>query len=181
MGDAPVTPAGPVRSAVLVPLHRDGAGVLRLVLIRRAEGGIHGGQIALPGGKCEAGDATAFETALREAEEEIGLPRASVERLADLPVVETRSTGMRIEPFLARIVRPAAWRPDPREVDEVLEPPVTDLLRREAYGEAFESFPGWPEPARIEFVRIGPHRLWGATHRIVRPLLARLAAGEWTL
>lgn len=168
-------------SAVLAPVYRDSAGALRLVFIRRSAGGVHGGQLAFPGGKVEAHDATPWDTAARETEEEIGLPRAAVTRVADLPVVETRTTGWRIEPFLARIARPAAWTPDPREVVEVLEPALDELLDPARRGVAVERFEGYPSPIRYEYIRLGEHRLWGATLRIVDPLLPRLAAGEWAL
>lgn len=168
-------------ASVLVPVYRDGAGALRLVLMRRAEGGIHGGQLAFPGGRAEPHDATAWGTALRESEEEIGLARAAVTLLEALPVVETRSTGMRIAPFLGRIVPPAAWTPDPVEVAEVLDVAIADLARPEARGASLETFPGWPAPTRIEFLRIGDQRLWGASYRIFEPLMARLLAGAWTV
>jgi 8-oxo-dGTP pyrophosphatase MutT (NUDIX family) len=165
-------------AAVLAPVYRDPAGRLRMVFIRRTERGIHGGQIAFPGGKREAGDTTCLETALREAHEEIGLEPSRVRVLAELPVITTYSSGFRIHPFLAS-VRPGTWRPQAAEVSEVLEVPVDDLVREDLRGESEERFPGRDAPVRIEFLRIGPHRLWGATWRIVRPLLPRLVAGEW--
>jgi 8-oxo-dGTP pyrophosphatase MutT (NUDIX family) len=168
-------------AAVLVPLFRDAAGVLRIVLVRRAAGGSHGGQLAFPGGMREARDASALEAALREAEEEIGLARSAVEVLTALPVVDTRTSGYRIAPFLARIRRPARWAPAPAEVAEVLEVGVDSLRRPEAQGESVETFPTWPGPQRVSFIRVGEHRLWGASLRIVDPLLERLASGEWSL
>jgi 8-oxo-dGTP pyrophosphatase MutT (NUDIX family) len=170
-----------VDAAVLAPVFRDGHGDLRVVLVRRTEGGVHGGQLALPGGRRAPGDASPLDTALREAREEIGLPPEGVQVLAALPVVETRTTGYRIAPFLGRIVRPPAWRLAPTEIAEVLEARVADLARPEARGEALEQFLGWPSPERIEFCRVGPHRLWGVSYRILRPLLPRLLAGEWPL
>jgi 8-oxo-dGTP pyrophosphatase MutT (NUDIX family) len=168
-------------SAVLVPFYRDASGAPRLVFIRRSAGGVHGGQLAFPGGKLEAHDPSPWDTAVRESEEEIGLPRTAVTRVADLPVVETRTTGWRIDPFLARIARPAAWRPDAREVVEVLEPTLGELTDPARRGVAVERFEGYPTPIRFEFIRLGEHRLWGATLRIVDPLLPRLVAGEWAL
>jgi 8-oxo-dGTP pyrophosphatase MutT (NUDIX family) len=167
-----------VDSAVLVPLFRDSQGELRLALVRRAEFGLHGGQIAFPGGKRETGDRSLQETALRETQEEIGLPPSSVEILDRLPEVDTLTTAFRIVPFLARIVPPERWEIDPREIAEVLEVALADLSRPDAHGEEIRRFPTWPEPRRIAFYRIGPHKLWGATYRIVHPLLARLAGGE---
>lgn len=165
-------------AAVLVPLlWRDGT--THVLLVRRTEGGAHGGQLAFPGGVIEAGDASAFEAACREAEEEIGLPRDSVEHLADLPAVETRVTGFRIRPFLARIKPPAAWRPHAPEIAEVIEAPLTALADPGAHGWADDLLPGHTLPMRLPFVRVGGHRLWGASHRILHPLLPRLIAGEW--
>ncbi len=168
-------------SAVLVPAYRDAAGALRLVLVRRAAGGLHGGQLAFPGGVREPGDDSLLATALREAGEEIGLDPARVAVLAELDAIVTRTTNFHIAPFLARIERPDAWRPAFREVAEVLEPEVEALARDDARGEAVETFGTWPGPQRVPFIRVGEHRLWGATHRIVEPLLPRLLAGEWAL
>jgi len=166
-------------AAVVVPVHRDRDGALRLVMIRRTDVGIHGGQIGFPGGNREPGDPTPLDTALREADEEIGLTRDRIEVLEALPVVETVSTRYRIAPFLARITPPPAWRPDPREVAEVLELSAADLLAPDAHAEAFEQMRGWSAPRRFPYYKVGPHRLWGASYRIVHPLLPRLAAGEW--
>lgn len=168
-----------VEAAVLVPVYRDDAGDLRIVLIRRSEGGVHGGQIAFPGGRTDPTDAGPLETALREAEEEIGLSRDRVHVMETLPVFETMSTGFRVAPFLARIRPPAAWTPDPREVAEVIEARVEDLAAAEARGEVEMTFSGVPEPRRISFLRVGEARLWGVTYRILEPLLPRLLADEF--
>jgi 8-oxo-dGTP pyrophosphatase MutT (NUDIX family) len=168
-------------AAVLVPFLRDAEGALRMVVIRRSDHGIHGGQLAFPGGAVEATDASMRAAALRETEEEIGLDPARVEILADLPEVETRVTGYRIHPFLARARRPPAWRPDAGEIAEVIEVRVADLLDPGAHDHAWERFSNRPDPVRIAFYRVGGHRLWGASYRIVRPLLPRVAAGEWPL
>jgi 8-oxo-dGTP pyrophosphatase MutT (NUDIX family) len=170
-----------VEAAVLAPVFRDGHGEPYLVLVRRTAGGLHGGQLALPGGRREPDDASPLATALREADEEIGLSPHAVHVLAALPVIETRTTGYRIAPFLGRIDRPPAWRLAEDEIAEVIEVRVADLARPEARGEGLEHFRGWPDPIRIRFLRVGPHRLWGATFRILEPLLPRLLAGDWAL
>jgi 8-oxo-dGTP pyrophosphatase MutT (NUDIX family) len=168
-----------VDAAVLVPVFRDRAGDLRVVLIVRAEGGVHGGQIAFPGGRSDPGDASALETALREAEEEIGLTRDRVHVLDALPVLETRSTGFRIAPFLARVVPPPEWTPDAREVTAVIEARVIDLASDEAQGEVEMRFAGVAEPERVRYLRVGEARLWGVSYRILEPLLPRLVAADF--
>lgn len=170
-----------VEAAVLVPVFRREDGALQIVLIRRGERGVHGGQLAFPGGKCEPADRSLLDTALREAREEIGITSDRVCVLAHLPPVETLITGFRIFPFVARIEPPKAWQCQDREVAEVMEVMVRDLARPEAHGEDMTNFPDWPGPRPLPFYKIGPHRLWGATYRIVQLLLPRLLAEEWRI
>ena len=171
----------PVESAVLVPVYRDAEGLLQVVLVVRAEHGVHGGQIALPGGVRNVADAGLRETALREAEEEIGLPSASVEVIDELPAVLV-PTGFRITPFLARLLtEPPVWRPQDGEIAEVLTVSVADLAREDLRGEELWARPLWPAPMTVRFVRLGPHKLWGATYRILEPIVPRLLAGDWPI
>ena len=174
-------------AAVLVPVFRrrargapvrDPRGDLRLIVVRRAEGGLHGGQLAFPGGKRDPEDTSLCATALRESYEEIGLD-GEVEILDRLPTVGTLTSGFRVTPFLARIEEPAAWRLDEREIAEVFDVRVADLERPGAHGEEMKDFPTWTLPRLIPFYRVGPYKLWGLTYRILRPLVPRLLAGEW--
>jgi 8-oxo-dGTP pyrophosphatase MutT (NUDIX family) len=169
-----------VDSAVLAPLYRDPQGRLRLVFIRRSPHGLHGGQIAFPGGRREPEDTDLLATALREAEEEVGLDPATVDVLAELPVIETMATGFRVAPFLGHLNgAPPTWRRQEAEIDEILEVPIEDLIRPEAHSVELWQLPSWPEPREIPFYRIGQYKLWGATYKIVEPLLPRVLAGEW--
>lgn len=166
-------------AAVLVPVFRGKDGDLLVVLLRRTDGGVHGGQIAFPGGKRDEGDPSPLATALREAREEIDLDPSGVTVLEVLPCVDTITTGFRIHPFLARVTPPPTWRPDPREVAEIIEIKIADLLDPAAHSAEVRSFPEWPEPRRIRYIRVGAHKLWGATYRILHPLLPRIVSGEW--
>jgi 8-oxo-dGTP pyrophosphatase MutT (NUDIX family) len=171
-----------VDSAVLAPVYRDPQGRLRLVFIRRGPRGIHGGQIAFPGGRREPRDADLLATALREAQEEIGLDPAQVEVLTALPVIPTTTTGFRLAPFLGRLAGPpTTWQRQETEVDEILEVAVDDLRKPGAHAVEDWQLAGWSEPRAIPLFRIGPYKLWGATYRIVEPLLPRLDAGEWDI
>ena len=136
-------------AAVLIPLFRGDEDDLRLVIVRRGEGGVHGGQLAFPGGKCEPEDASPMATALREAHEEIGLDPERVSVVAHLPFIETHTTGFRIFPFLARVVPPPAWQRQEAEIAEVIEARIEDLARPEAHQSEVVSFPTWPRPKQI--------------------------------
>ncbi len=169
----------PRQAAVLVPVFRDPQGDLRVVLIHRAPGGMHGDQLAFPGGGFEPHDESLFHTALRESEEEIGLDPSSVQLLETLPILMTRATGFTIAPFLGRIVRPERWVPHQREIAAVMEPRLADLADPGAHAEMTLPYGPNGSPRQFPFIHVEGHRLWGASHRILEPLLMRLLSGEW--
>jgi len=172
----------PEPAAVLVPVFRDRDDQLRVVLIRRAEHGIHGGQIAFPGGRPERGDRSLIATALRETHEEIGLAGDRVEILAHLPRVHTRSSRFDIQPFLARVAPPARWLPSAEEVAAVLTPTVASLAEPGIRRRTRVLPPGWDEPLHVPVLEPAPDMvIWGATYRILVPLLAPLRDGRWEI
>lgn len=166
-------------AAVLVPVYRSGDGDLRIVMVLRSSGGVHGGQIAFPGGKRDDCDLSMLECALREAREEVGLSADRVDVLAHFPAIETRTTGYRVYPFLARITPPLEWQVAEREIAAIIDVSLSELARPEAHDRGIERFSTWQRSAEVPFYRIGTHRLWGLSYRILHPLLPRLMAGEW--
>jgi 8-oxo-dGTP pyrophosphatase MutT (NUDIX family) len=172
----------PTPAAVLVPLFRDDEGELRLVLVVRGALGRHGHQLSLPGGKHEPGDAALLETALRETEEEIGLAREKVEVIAALPPIDTRTTGFRVYPYLARIRRPGSWRLAEGEIAAVITPRVRTLADPSLRREQLLSLPSWPEPRRVQCLELEDgYLLWGLTLRLLDPLLPQLRNGDIAL
>jgi 8-oxo-dGTP pyrophosphatase MutT (NUDIX family) len=166
-------------AAVLVPVFRDAEGRLRIVLIVRADHGLHGGQLALPGGKADADDETLLATALREAEEEVGLSPAEVEVIAELASVHSGPTRFEVHPFLARIPADVQWRPSEEEVVEVLTPLVEDLGREDVRRELLFTSARFPDGLLVDGVPVGDHVLWGMTLRLLDDVVPRLLAGEW--
>lgn len=95
---------------------------LKIVFIRRGEYvGIHSGQIAFPGGRYEDDDADLCETAMREAEEEIGVSRDSYEIIGQLTDLYVPPSNFLVRAFVAYASRRPSYIPDPREVQEVIE------------------------------------------------------------
>jgi len=167
---------------VLIPFYRDRDRQLRVVLIRRTARGRHGGQIALPGGNCEPGDAGPRETAVREACEELGLVPAQIEVIAALPGARTATSGYLVWPFVGRVhgVSPGyGWRAQPSEVAAVIDVSVAELASPDAAGTEEMSFPTWPGPRTVPVRYLEGQLLWGLTLRILEPVLPRALAGEW--
>ena len=123
---------GPTRpGSVLILLYQD-EGDIKFPLIKRPEYvGAHGGQISLPGGKAEAGE-NAIETALREAEEEIGVDSRSVSILGRLTEFHVIPSNFLITPVVASIDRRPVWIPDPYEVAGILTGSISELIKDDA-------------------------------------------------
>jgi 8-oxo-dGTP pyrophosphatase MutT (NUDIX family) len=156
-------------AAVLVALHGDP--LTAIFTERRADLRRHAGEISFPGGRQDEPDEDLRETALREAEEEIGLDPAAVELQGALPPVGTFVTGYRIFPFVGTIERPARWRPAEAEVARILEFTLADL----AAGHEMRRLVRKGVPIKMPTYTVDGHLVWGATARIVQELLERLA------
>lgn len=114
-------------AAVLVPVVQRKEGLTVLLTQRTAHLHDHAGQVAFPGGRCEAEDASPVITALRETEEEIGLSRSRIEVLGLLPEYRT-GTGFRVTPVVGLVAPPFDLQLDDFEVAEVFETPLEFLL-----------------------------------------------------
>jgi 8-oxo-dGTP pyrophosphatase MutT (NUDIX family) len=170
---------GQVPSAVLVPLFLaappadQGPQGLHAVFTRRRDDlRRHAGEVSFPGGRRDPTDADLRATALREADEEIGLAPGDVTVLGALQPTSTFATNYAIHPFVGLITPGRQWKVSPREVDEVLELPLralragytrTELTRR---GVTF----------RTDAYVVPDAFIWGATARILGDLLLRVEA-----
>jgi 8-oxo-dGTP pyrophosphatase MutT (NUDIX family) len=165
LGESPRAPA-----AVLLGFRDDRQ--QRLVLtVRTHTLSEHAGQVALPGGRVDEGDASVIDAALREAEEEIGLHRSAVRPLGFLDRYETIS-GFVITPVVARIDADARLHPAPGEVAEIFEVPLAFLVDPANLRRYSMDYRGHRRDM-VEFVHAG-HRIWGATAAIVLNLLRRM-------
>jgi 8-oxo-dGTP pyrophosphatase MutT (NUDIX family) len=152
-----------VPAVVLVPIVLHTAPGI-LLTVRTDSLSTHAGQVSFPGGRIERGDADPIAAALRETEEEIGLPPNLVEVIGVLPEHLT-GTGYRITPVLGLVQPPPALRPDPREVAHVFELPLSVLLDEAAPRRERREFRG-----RMREYWVVPHPeqyIWGATAAIL--------------
>jgi 8-oxo-dGTP pyrophosphatase MutT (NUDIX family) len=157
---------------VLVPVYRDPAGALHAVFTRRrADLRSHPGEISFPGGRQDDEDADLRATALREAEEEVGLPSSHVRVAGALPPTPTIVTNYAIYPFVGAIEPGFAWIPAATEVAEVLELRLHEVRA----GRGRRRLVRRGVPFRTETYEVGDTLIWGATARIVGDLLERVA------
>lgn len=170
-------PGGERVAAVLAPLYaRDGQP--HLLFTRRASTlQSHRGEISFPGGSQELTDRSLAETALREAQEEIGLAPARVELLGRLEPVVTVVSNFTIIPFVGFLpTGTGPLRPNPQEVADIIEAPLAALADPAIFHA--EEWIRLGQPHTVYFYDYGSNRIWGATARMLFDLLGRLRAGD---
>jgi 8-oxo-dGTP pyrophosphatase MutT (NUDIX family) len=161
---------GRIDAAVLAALYVEHGELHAIFTRRRRDLRSHPGEISFPGGRRDEGEELTV-TALREAEEEIGLERDGVQLLGALTPVPTIATNYAVYPFVGMIEPGSEWTPSASEVDEVIELRLTDL--RAARTRRRLSHRGIP--FRTDVYDVGEELvIWGATARIVSDLLARV-------
>lgn len=167
---------GPPRpGAVLVLLYpRDGE--LYLPLTRRTDRvATHKGQISLPGGAQEPEDASLWETALREANEEVAVDPAAVRYIGALSPLLIPASNFNVYPFVGHIDEAPAFRPDPTEVAELIQLPLRGIL--EPSVKAHETWTLRGRQVEVSFYRYQQHVVWGATAMILSEFEALLEGG----
>ncbi|MCC6766927.1 MAG: CoA pyrophosphatase [Deltaproteobacteria bacterium] len=168
-------PSSAVQAAVLVPLFDVDDDLHLLYTTRSAALPQHAGQVAFPGGRhAPERDPSLLATALREADEEIGLRASDVDVLGALDPIRTFSSNFVITPFVARVPHPYALRLDPREVHDafalplrVLDDPATSVT---------ESWTIEGRAIPVTAYRHDGRVIWGATQRITASLLDLITA-----
>src|SRR3954466_12272326 len=164
--DAP----GQKDAAVLVPLYVADDALHAVFTKRREDLRKHAGEISFPGGRQDEPDEDLRFTALREAEEEIGLPTHDVDLIGALPPVGTFVTDYKIHPFVGLIDAGKTWELQPTEVEVVLE----FALRALGRGPEMKRLIKRGVPFKTPTYTVNGNLVWGATARIVQDLLERL-------
>jgi 8-oxo-dGTP pyrophosphatase MutT (NUDIX family) len=152
--------AATTAAAVLVPIVTHPEALTVLFTLRTSHLKAHSGQVSFPGGRAEPGDVTPEFTALREAQEEIGLPQDRVEVIARLPDYFTR-TGYRVTPVVGLLTPPLELHPDPNEVADIFEVPLAFLLDPQNHLRKTREFQG--RTVGYYEMPYGERYIWGAT------------------
>jgi len=167
--------AGATAAAVLVPLVNRPEGVSVLLTRRTDHLSNHAGQVSFPGGRSDPEDATPEDTALRETEEEIGIPRSSVSLLGRLPD-HFIPTGYRVTPVVGWIEPPISVNADPFEVAEVFEVPLDHFLDPSRHRREMAERGG--RMREFFVIPFGRFNIWGATAGMLVTLYHALTHGE---
>lgn len=161
------------RAAVLLVLYDLDRAPHLLLTKRTSTLAHHPGQVSLPGGRVEPGDADLAATAVRETHEEVGIPPDALRLLGRLDDVHTVATEFIVSPFVAALTTRLRAVPNDEEIARVLEVPLADLMSADA------RLPAEPDLISLRYPLLGED-VWGATARILRafaPLVrAALAA-----
>ncbi len=162
--------AEPRQAGVLLLLYSIGTTLHLVLTVRMSDLNHHSGQISLPGGGWEEGDASFQETALREAEEEIGIVADGLDVLGPLTPLYIPPSNNVIHPFVACAPQRPAFRPDPGEVAELLDVPLHLLLDPATRHEEDWNWRG--ATLHVPFYAVNEHKVWGATAIVLAEFLA---------
>jgi 8-oxo-dGTP pyrophosphatase MutT (NUDIX family) len=160
---------GRTEAAVLVPMHGWPESPGLVFTERRSDLSRHAGEISFPGGRRD-GEESLLDTALREAEEEIGLARENVEVAGALPPIGTFVTNYKVHPFVGLIERGMRFAPNPSEVESVLVASLDDL----ADGYDKRRLVRRGVPIKTDTFLVSGSLIWGATARILADLFRHL-------
>jgi len=161
---------GSTDAAVLIPLYLDEGDLHAVYTKRRDDLSKHAGEISFPGGRPDFPEEDLMITALREAEEEIGLPRQEVEIVGCLPPTGTFVTNYKIHPFVGVIKPGHEWTPQPAEVEVVLDLSLRDVIA----GHEMKRLLKKGVPIKTPTYTVDGNLIWGATGRITQLLLKHL-------
>jgi 8-oxo-dGTP pyrophosphatase MutT (NUDIX family) len=173
------------KGSVLILLFEQEEQLHFVLTLRQSYDGIHSGQVSLPGGKIEESDANHLAAALRETEEEIGIPRTEIEILGELSELYIFPSNFMVKPVVGYLNAKPQFKKDDKEVAEVIVVATSDLLSEDVRQHKFMDLSrGLKAPdltaVKVPFFNINGHHVWGATAMILsefaevtRPLLSQ--------
>lgn len=158
------------KAAVMALFYPDQSGQAKLLLIlRKTYKGVHSNQIGFPGGKVEVEDRDLLHTALRETEEEVGVPQQAVETLKTLSEVYISPSNFLVQPFLGVYAEPKPFIKQESEVEAIVEVGLADILDENTLGV-------WPIKTsyaneKVPAYKLNNHIVWGATAMMLSEII----------
>lgn len=168
-----IPPSDARESGVLLLLYPGESGINTVLILRPEYDGVHGGQVGFPGGKREEKDSDIIATALREANEEVGVREEKVQLLGQLTELYIPPSNIKVSPIVGFTEEPPRFVPDSREVAEIIEADINHFLREEYRGLMDIKTP-------LGIIRNAPYfalhhyRIWGATAMMLSEFSALL-------
>ncbi len=157
------------KSAVLILIYPDENSIKIPFILRPAYDGMHGGQVAFPGGRMEKTDENLFRTALREAQEEVGIRIADVNLLGSLTELYIPISNYLVLPVIGWMDKKPDFYPDPIEVDSIFEINYSTIINPNIIKEEILIVRGTEIQAPI--FDVGEHKIWGATAMMIAEFL----------
>jgi 8-oxo-dGTP pyrophosphatase MutT (NUDIX family) len=162
------------KSAVLVLFYPHQNDIYFPLILRPAYDGVHSGQVAFPGGRYEPSDEDLIRTALREAQEEIGLRLTDVKILGILTELFIPASNFYVLPVIAAMPYRPDFYPDPREVEDIFEIKLEEISNSDIIGSSDIQVRG--EQVHAPHYMVQGYKIWGATAMMISELLAVLNA-----
>jgi 8-oxo-dGTP pyrophosphatase MutT (NUDIX family) len=160
------------KSAVMILFFIDNQQKAKIIFIRRSDYvGIHAGQMGLPGGRYEESDENTLITALRETTEEIGIPSEKIEVLGKLSGIYIPPSNFYVDPYIGFLSEKPEYAIDTREVKEVIEICLSDLMSDNAVQYKHFVTHGKSQTTLAPYYLIDNVEIWGATAMIVSELI----------
>ena len=161
--DKPLNEKEAKKAAVLILFYPDTNGITNFVLIERVVySGVHSGQISFPGGKRDFDDKTFWDTALREAQEEVGVEKSNVKKIKELSKFYIPPSNFVVYPFVGFVSNKPSFVKEIKEVEKIIEIPLSKLLdpKNETKGIVSISYVGEINVPMYVFENV---QVWGAT------------------
>jgi 8-oxo-dGTP pyrophosphatase MutT (NUDIX family) len=155
--------AGARKGAVLSLLYPRESRLHTVLILRNVYVGTHSGQVSFPGGKREEKDASLWDTAIREAEEEIGVSAKDIQFLGQLTDVYIPPSRFLVTPFLGFVDYAPDFIADPREVQRIIESPLSEFLLPEKQNEKSLFVEALGSSMNVKYFDIAGETIWGAT------------------
>jgi 8-oxo-dGTP pyrophosphatase MutT (NUDIX family) len=156
-------------SAVLILFYPSENKIFAPLILRPQYDGVHGGQMAFPGGRAEKEDENLIRTAMREAQEEIGVRLTDIKVIGQLTKLYIPPSNFYVQPVVGYMNHKPDFYPDAREVDKVIEIALEEIINPEIIGRKMLSVRGVDIDA--PFYQIKEHTVWGATAMMIAELL----------